>query len=146
MINDRKQRVYVHSTSSITRAPTIVILYLCLFVLTDDWENPQKVADLIRKFHKISYPNIKAILRVIRENKHIQDKIVAEREEERLRKLRIAEEEAERQRKLRLEALEKEKRRITQHHDDEEKRLLGLLKTLEDDEAERLRLLKLWEE
>jgi hypothetical protein len=35
-------------------------------------------------------------LRVIRENKHIQDKIVAEREEERLRKLRIAEEEAER--------------------------------------------------
>lgn len=60
--------------------------------------------------------------------------------------MRIAEEEAERQRKLRLEALEKEKRRITQHHDDEEKRLLGLLKTLEDDEAERLRLLKLWEE
>jgi hypothetical protein len=40
LINDRKQRVYVHSTSSMTRAPTLVILYLCLFVLTDDWENP----------------------------------------------------------------------------------------------------------
>jgi hypothetical protein len=54
-----------------TRAPTLVILYFCLFVLTDDWEHPSKVTDLIKKFHKISYPNIKAILRDIRENKHI---------------------------------------------------------------------------
>ena len=45
---------------------------------------------------EISCPNIRAILRVIKENKHIQDKIIAEKEEERLRKLRIAEEEAER--------------------------------------------------
>ena len=88
---------------------------------------------------------MRAILRVIKENKHIQDKIIAEREEERSRKLTV-EEEAERLRNLRLEALEKEKKRITLHHDDEEKRLLGLLETLEDDEADRLRLLKLWEE
>ena len=47
---------------------------------------------------------------------------------------------------MRLEALENEKKRITKHHDDEEKSLLGLLKTLDDEEAERLRLLKLWEE
>ena len=96
LVNERKQRVYVHCTSSITRTPTLVVIYLCLFVLTDDWQNPQKVCDLIKKFHKISFPNIKALLRVSRETKHIQDKILAEREEERLRKLRIAEEEAER--------------------------------------------------
>jgi hypothetical protein len=92
LINDRKQRVYVHSTSSMTRAPTLIILYLCLFVLTEDWENPYKVADFIRKFHKISCPNMRAILRVIKENKHIQDKIIAEREEERSRKLTVEEE------------------------------------------------------
>ncbi len=39
---------------------------------------------------------MRAILRVIEENKHIQDQIIAEREEESLRKLRITEEEAER--------------------------------------------------
>ena len=47
---------------------------------------------------------------------------------------------------MQLEYLEKEYRRISKIHDDEEKRLLALLKGIEDDEAEKLRLLKLWEE
>ena len=47
---------------------------------------------------------------------------------------------------MQLEFLEIEKKRISKIHDDEERRLLALLKGIEDEESEKIRLLKLWEE
>jgi predicted protein tyrosine phosphatase len=70
-VNERNQRVYIHCTSSITRSPTLAIVYLCLFVISDDWSQPQKVADFIKQYHKFSFPNMTAALRTIKENKHI---------------------------------------------------------------------------
>lgn len=49
-------------------------------------------------------------------------------------------------RNLQLEYLQNEYNRLQVYHENEENRLLGQLRTLEDDEVEKLRLLKLWEE
>ena len=103
-------------------------VYLCLYVRALKFRDPDAVAQLIKTCHKPSYPNMKAVKHVINSNMHIQDA------------------EYERIRKMQLEYLEKEWKRISKIHDDEEKRLLALLKGIEDDEAEKLRLLKLWEE
>lgn len=37
MIQDEQQRVFVHCTSGIVRAPTLVIIYLCLFMKHKEW-------------------------------------------------------------------------------------------------------------
>jgi len=45
-----------------------------------------------------------------------------------------------------LDYLLNEKKRIQVYHENEEQRLLDLLKNLDDDEAEKFRILQLWEE
>lgn len=37
LINDRGLKVYLHDTSSITRAPTVAVIYMCLFLRHQDW-------------------------------------------------------------------------------------------------------------
>lgn len=82
----------------------------------------------------------------MRKHKYIQEKIIADEEAERLRLLRIEWTEAERIIRDRIEQLEKEKKRTGKHHDDEEQRLLAMLRQLEEQEMERLRLMKQWED
>ena len=125
---DGKTKVYVHCTSSVTRSPTLVNCYLCLYIKAVDWQSPMAVQNLIKHYHKPAFPNIKAINHVIKQNKHIQD---AE-----FMKIR----------KQQLDYLLNERNRVQIYHDNEEARLLAQLRSLEDDEAEKLRLLKLWEE
>lgn len=86
------------------------------------------VQNLIKHYHNASFPNIRAINQVINANKHIQDT------------------EFTRIRAQQLDYLLNERQRIQIYHDNEEARLLAQLRSLEDDEAEKLRLLKLWEE
>jgi hypothetical protein len=121
-------KIYVHCTSSCTRSPSVVLVYLCLYVRAQKFKDPVAVAQLIKTCHRPSFPNMKAVQHVIKTNMHIQDA------------------EYERIRKIQIEFLEKEYKIIAKIHDDEEKRLLALLKIIEDDETEKLRLLKLWEE
>lgn len=37
LINEKKLRVYVHCTSSLTRGPSAIITYLCLYLKNDNW-------------------------------------------------------------------------------------------------------------
>jgi len=53
--------VYVHCCSSVTRAPSVIITYMCLYVKVKDWDNPAKVASLVKDFHKVSFPNMSAV-------------------------------------------------------------------------------------
>jgi predicted protein tyrosine phosphatase len=65
LINEKDKKVYVHCTSSITRSPSAVITYLCLFMRASDWKNPQRVAALVKDFHKIAHPNMVAIQKTL---------------------------------------------------------------------------------
>ena len=44
-----------------TRAPSAIITYMCLFLKAQDWNNPNKVASDVKDFHKVSYPNMSAV-------------------------------------------------------------------------------------
>ena len=68
---DGKTKVYVHCTSSVTRSPTLVNCYLCLYIIAVDWQNPMLVQNLIKHYHAPAFPNMKAINHVIKANKHI---------------------------------------------------------------------------
>ena len=65
MINTEGLKVYVHCTSGISRAPALIVTYLCLFKKVKQWETPRKVAQYLRTYHFNSKPNLRAIERVI---------------------------------------------------------------------------------
>jgi len=62
----------VHCTAGTTRAPTLIILYLCLYCQIDYWQSPVEVYKLVKEHHSISYPNMRAILRTIASNRTLQ--------------------------------------------------------------------------
>ena len=55
LINEKKMKVYLHCTSSVTRAPTAAIVYLCLYVRTynykKQWKDHHDVAGFVKKHH-----------------------------------------------------------------------------------------------
>ncbi len=67
-MNEINQRAYIHCTSSITRSPSLAIVYLCLFVASEDCSQPQKVAGFNKNNDKFRFPNMNAALRTIKEN------------------------------------------------------------------------------
>lgn len=71
LINDRGLKVYLHDTSSITRAPTLTVIYMCLFLRHQDWQNPDKVEKYVKQFHPLGEPNMYAVRKVIELYKHI---------------------------------------------------------------------------
>ena len=66
------QKIFVHCTAGMTRSPTLVILYLCLYCQVDFWKSPVDVYKYVKEYHSISYPNMKAIFRVIARNRTLQ--------------------------------------------------------------------------
>jgi protein-tyrosine phosphatase len=61
MINEKGLRVYVHCTAGMGRAPACVLAYLCLFKKVHCWNNPTEVDLFIKKYRKVSVPNLKAV-------------------------------------------------------------------------------------
>ena len=72
MINNLGLTVYIHCTSGISRAPTVVMVYLCLFKRVKQWQNPYYVAQFVKAFHLNSSPNMRAVQRVVEANLEFQ--------------------------------------------------------------------------
>ena len=68
MINVLNLTVYVHCTSGISRAPAVVLAYLCLFKRVKQWQNPSYVSSFVKQFHVNSNPNMRAVERVVQAN------------------------------------------------------------------------------
>jgi len=47
LINKKNQTVFVHCTSGVSRSPTLIVVFLCMFIQVDDWYEPKKVESLI---------------------------------------------------------------------------------------------------
>ena len=58
-------KVYIHDTSSATRAPMVAITYLCLYMKHKDWKNFQNVESYIKSQHNYSTPNVPVILKTL---------------------------------------------------------------------------------
>ena len=72
MINNKGQKVYVHCTAGMGRAPATVMLYLCLFKKVEFWNDIEAVDKYIKSFRMCSTPNLEAVSSVIEENRHFQ--------------------------------------------------------------------------
>ena len=72
LINVRGLKVYLHDTSSITRDPTLAIVYICLFLRHPDWQDPEAVEKYVKQLHPIGEPNMFAVKNTIETYKHIQ--------------------------------------------------------------------------
>jgi hypothetical protein len=64
-INYLGLRVYIHCQSSVTRAPSVILLYLCLYKKTLEWSDPLQVAFNIMAWHPPTFINVKSIVDVI---------------------------------------------------------------------------------
>mmetsp|Transcript_10582 Transcript_10582/g.17765 ORF Transcript_10582/g.17765 Transcript_10582/m.17765 type:complete len:110 (-) Transcript_10582:84-413(-) len=65
MIDVKGQKVYVHCTAGMGRAPACVVAYLCLFKKTRNWQDAHYVDRMIKGYRKVSAPNIHAVEQVI---------------------------------------------------------------------------------
>lgn len=48
MVNNKNQKVFVYCNTGVSRAPTIVMAYLCLYKKVNIWEDIEAVGDLLK--------------------------------------------------------------------------------------------------
>ena len=61
LINVKGKKVFVHCTAGMGRAPASVISYLIAFKKVSCWQNLVAVAAWVKKYRKVSTPNLGAI-------------------------------------------------------------------------------------
>jgi len=76
MVNNEGLKVYVHCTAGMGRAPASVVCYYILYKRVSCWQDPRAVDLFIKKYRKVSTPNLRAIGNVINdpEFRALQDK------------------------------------------------------------------------
>lgn len=60
------KNVLVHCTTGISRAPTVILTYLCLYKKTKTWYNIPKSEDYLKRFHPICHPNLKVVQKTLK--------------------------------------------------------------------------------
>jgi protein-tyrosine phosphatase len=68
MVNNKGHRVYIHCSAGITRAPTVVLLYLCLFKRHKSWRDIDQVDQYLSSHYVVSYPNRQLVSQIIKDN------------------------------------------------------------------------------
>lgn len=68
------QLAYIHCSSGVTRAPTLTLVYLCLFKKIEQWKVLQNACKYLMNFSPEILPNLKVVQRVIDQNIAFQNK------------------------------------------------------------------------
>lgn len=139
LLNDDEQEVFLHCTTGISRSPTLVIVYLALFLRHKNWDNLTELEAFVKKAFPQAVPNMVVAKKCIEKNRDFQAK-QRKRYEKELRNKKEGKDEAERQRLLRLAQEEAERLRLRRlaEQDDEE----AMLAKIRAEEEERLRKLR----
>lgn len=66
--------VLIHCLSGLSRSPTLLITYLCLFLKIEGWQNPLEVFEIVRQYNPYIKPNLSAIIQVLSSHKKFQAK------------------------------------------------------------------------
>ena len=72
MVNNSGLSVYVHCAAGVSRAPAVIIMYLCLFKKLKCWQGVEDVFNFVKAFNGNIHPNIKAIQKCLVANTHFQ--------------------------------------------------------------------------
>lgn len=65
MVNNKGLKVYVHCTAGMGRAPASVLCYYILYKRVSCWRDPAACDRLVKKYRKVSTPNMRAIANAI---------------------------------------------------------------------------------
>lgn len=68
MINTNKLRVFLNCTNGVSRAPTLAVLYLTLFVRHEKWDNLEELERYVKRFYPMANANLDIIERIIDEH------------------------------------------------------------------------------
>lgn len=161
------KKVFLNCTAGVSRGPTLLIIYLALFIRHPSWRNIEELYNYVEEQYEWQDANMKIAALVIHKNKDFQEnqyKMFLEDEErrkreaeelerqrqlgnaqdesERIRLLRLREAEAEKLRLQRLAVKEAERMKIEQHEEDkiDRERRNRIKQEFEDREAELRRL------
>lgn len=64
-INMKKMNIYVYCSSGLTRSPTLILAYLCLFKKIDTWESVPKTIEYMKTHMSMACPNGKHVEKLI---------------------------------------------------------------------------------
>ena len=152
MINEQGEEVFVNCTTGISRAPTLILVYLSIYCRHKQWNNLDALANYLKDAFPNSQPNLMAVKLCIERCKSLQaqnkirfekdqkNKKAAKEEAERRKQLKIAQDEAERLRLKRLAEQEAEnirRQRLEYEQKERDLRAQGLAE--EDALKEKLR-------
>lgn len=74
LVDKQNKKVFIHCSSGLIRAPTIVLTYLCIFKRIKQWKSVPQSRDYIHESCSQSMPNVQLVERIIAENRDFQDK------------------------------------------------------------------------
>lgn len=115
LINNKGKKVFIHCTSGIVRAPTVVLLYLCLFKRVYNWQNPKIVSDSLVESHNDAVPQLHLVEEILRDNFDFQNKQIDIHAEKRMKRKEIIlkfDQKAKILRELQLESEERDRAEI----------------------------------
>jgi protein-tyrosine phosphatase len=61
LVVEQNHTVYLHDNTGISRAPTLLLSYLCLYVKIRTYDSPADAVKLIQSYSECAYPNFKAV-------------------------------------------------------------------------------------
>ena len=58
LINNQGHMVFVNCTTGVSRGPTLIIVYLALFIQHDCWDDLEKIYDFLQSEYPYQDPNL----------------------------------------------------------------------------------------
>lgn len=74
LLNEQNHIVYIHDNSSISRAPALILTYLCLFCKLRTMDNLKEAERVLKQYHHMSNPNSTVIRALLLKHKAFVDK------------------------------------------------------------------------
>ncbi len=65
LVNNKNNKAFVHYTSGISRFASLIITYMCLFIKSNNWENPSEIDLQLKRLKSNIKPNLHIVKKVI---------------------------------------------------------------------------------